>query len=83
MRTIRNCKGVVMLQSSSVVGRSELASLRTVMGGAFGMALANMASAAAQAQAQAAPDGPTHLQPLAVEDTASQGYRATVRRCFA
>ncbi len=61
--------------------RSDLTPLRTVMTGAFGMALANMASAPgaqAQAPAQAGPDGPTQLQPLPVEGAAGQsGYQAT------
>jgi len=47
------------------------------MGGAFGMALANIASTQG-AQAQTSTDAPTQLQPLAVEGTSGQGgYQAT------
>ena len=66
-----------MLQRSSPLARPDLTSLRTVMSGAFGMALANMASTPG-AHAQSAPDGPTQLQPLPVEGSSGQtGYQAT------
>ncbi len=66
-----------MLQRSTPSAMSDLASLRTVMTGAFGMVLANMASTQ-EARAQSAPEAPTMLPTLPVEgDATSSGYQAT------